>query len=97
MTETYDDDATVAVVESQISTDISGETVVLQLDSGTYYGIDGVGTRVWELLQAEPRTVGELADRVTREYDVERERAREDVDDLLADLSDADLVERVDG
>lgn len=95
MPETYSRDTTVRPVEDQISTEIEDELVVLQLDTGKYFGIDGVGPRVWELLQ-EPLTVGELEDRLIDEYDVSRERLQQDIDSLLAELDDAELIERHD-
>lgn len=95
MPETYSRDTTVRPVEDQISTEIEDELVVLQLDTGKYFGIDGVGPRVWELLQ-EPLTVGELEDRLFDEYDVSRERLQQDIDSLLAELDDAELIERHD-
>jgi hypothetical protein len=93
MSDNYSRDTTVRAVENQISTEIEGELVVLQLEEGEYFGLDGVGPRIWELLQ-ESRTVGDIEDRLTEEYDVSRERVRRDVDDLLADLGDAELIER---
>ena len=72
-----------------------GETVILHRDVGKYYGLNEVGTFIWELLQ-EPRSVDDLCQEVVTEYDVERDRCRTDIEDLLVELADNDLV-RLDG
>ena len=33
-----------------ISTDMNGDTVVMDMDIDTYFGVGGVGTRIWEQL-----------------------------------------------
>jgi len=75
------------------SSEVDGEAVILGLSEGSYYGLDPVGTRIWQLVQ-EPRTVAELRDTITREYDVESERCLGDLLSLLAQLEDADLIVR---
>jgi len=56
--------ATTAVAaENALSTTIDGETVILHRDVGKYYGLNEVGTFVWELLQ-EPRSIEELCQEV---------------------------------
>ena len=37
---------------------VGDEAVLLQLDSGVYYGLDPVGSRIWELLEGEVRRAG---------------------------------------
>ncbi len=81
----------VSVVPHQISCALGSETVVLQLQSGTYYGLNEVGRRVWELI-AEPRTVGEICAVITREFEVEPERCERDVVALLNDLRGNGLI-----
>lgn len=82
---------TVVAVDDALSTTIDGETVILHLDVGKYYGLNEVGTFVWDLLQ-EPRSVDELCREVVDAYEVDRDRCRPDVEDLLVDLVEKDLV-----
>ena len=85
--------ATTAVAaDNTLSTTIDGETVILHRDVGKYYGLNEVGTFVWELLQ-EPRSVDELCREVVGAYDVERNRCRKDIEDLLTDLAQKNLVQ----
>lgn len=84
--------STVVSTERSLSTTIDGETVILHRDVGKYYGLNEVGTFVWELIQ-EPRSVDELCQEVTEEYDVEPERCRNDIKELLVDLAEKNLVQ----
>lgn len=84
--------STVVVAPHQISSDLSGANVILNLDSSIYYGLDGVGARIWNLVQ-QPRTVSEIRDVLVNEYEVDAERAERDLHVLLQRLSDAGLIE----
>ena len=85
-------EAVVIAARDQVSADLEGEAVILGLADGVYYGLDGVGARIWELL-AQPRTAAELHGAITAEYDVDADTAWRDLSSLLAELSDRRLVE----
>jgi len=74
-----------------LSQEVNGETVLLDLEGESYFGLNEVGTRIWQLLQSE-QTVAEALDTLSDEYDVSREQLESDVSDLLGKLSDAGLV-----
>ena len=87
--------ATVVVAaRDQVSADVDGEFVILNLADEVYYGLDGVGARVWALLE-EPRTVAWLASTVSAEYQVDAETAQRDLLALVTDLAGRRLVEVV--
>ena len=71
--------------------EVSGETVLLDLASEKYFGLDPVGTRVWQLL-SEGVNLEAMLDTLLEEYEVGREQLEADVKDLLASLLDAGLV-----
>ena len=73
--------------------EVGGETVLLDLASEQYFGLDGVGTRVWQLLN-EGLGQGAMVDVLLDEYEVERERLEADVRELLASLLEAGLIEQ---
>ncbi|MBI2218842.1 MAG: PqqD family protein [Candidatus Rokubacteria bacterium] len=73
---------------------IAGEGVVLSLDTRMLRGLNPVGTRVWELIDGH-RAVDDIATEIAREFGVEAERARADVDAFVAELADKHLVEMV--
>ena len=74
-----------------LSQEVNGETVLLDLEGETYFGLNDVGTRIWQLLQAE-QTVDETLSALSEEYDVGREQLETDVDELLGKLTEAGLV-----
>jgi hypothetical protein len=76
----------------QVSSDLAGEIVMLNLKNGTYYGLDEVGARVWNLVQA-PTPVAAIRDTILDEYDVEPERCEHDLLALLQELEGAGLIE----
>ena len=71
---------------------MGGEAAILNLKNGIYYGLDPVGSRVWNLLQ-QPRSVAEIRDILSTEYDVDVARLETDLRDLLTQLADNQLVE----
>lgn len=95
MTPELSEDTKLVAVEDQLTSEVDAEKVVLQTETGTYYGIEGVGGRAWELLQ-QPCSVEELRAKIAAEYDVDPERCHRDVDEFLSALLDEQLVERVD-
>lgn len=80
----------------QISTTVDGEQIILHRGSEKYFGLNEVGTRLWEALE-EPRTVDELVATIREEFDVSEERSRNDVESFVSDLEAADLIEASDG
>jgi len=74
------------------SAEIDGEAVLLEPEAGTYYGMNELGTRVWERIET-PTTVTEMEASIHDEYDVDREVVRADLRSFLSDLAAADLIE----
>jgi hypothetical protein len=82
----------VAATKDQVSSDVGGETILLSMQSAMYYGLDPVGSRIWELVR-EPIGVLEIRDVIAREYDVELERCEADVLAFLQELAAKGLIE----
>ena len=74
------------------SAQVHGETVLLDLQHGKYYSLNGTGAAVWALLD-EPRTATELCAALLERFDVEPETLRGDLQDLLDDLRRQGLIE----
>jgi hypothetical protein len=74
-----------------VSCDLDTERIVLNLGSGIYHSIDGVGRRIWELVQ-EPRSVREIRDTLIAEFEVEEQQCEADLLAFLCDLESAGLV-----
>jgi hypothetical protein len=85
-------DSVVIVAQDQVSSDLADEKVILSIGSGKYFGLRGVGGRIWELIK-EPHRVAEVRDIILSEYEVEPERCETDLLDLLEKLVDRGLAE----
>ena len=69
----------------------SGETVLLNLNTGVYFGLDPVGSRAWELLLQHgdlPAVVREMSN----EFDVDEPTLNRDLEELLGDLTQRGLL-----
>ena len=80
-----------SIPEHVLSRKLDDEMVLLNLDSGEYFGLNDTGTRVWELV-ADGRSRQEVADRLTDEFEVTAEVASNHVASLLGELLDAGLL-----
>ena len=70
-----------------------GETsVLLNLATETYYGLDETGTRFWQLMM-EYHAWGPVFDRMAQEYLVDPDRLDQDLTRLIAELKDHNLIE----
>lgn len=76
-----------------LSQEVSGETVLLDLAGETYFGLNEVGTRVWQLLKQD-HGFTEIVDVLESEFDVARDRLEADIAALLAQLEGAGIVIR---
>lgn len=72
--------------------ELDGESVLLNVKTGVYYGLDEVGTRMWTLL-AEHREVEKTCAILLDEYEVTEDRLREDLWGLIEQLNRKGLVE----
>ncbi|MGE5493520.1 MAG: lasso peptide biosynthesis PqqD family chaperone [Actinomycetota bacterium] len=75
-----------------ISADVDGELVMMSIERGNYYGLSGIGSRIWQLIET-PVTVSALCDKLLQEYDVERSVCEVDVLEFLGKLAEQELIE----
>jgi hypothetical protein len=77
--------------DAAIESSVGDETVLLNLDNDTYYGLDPVGTRIWELLK-EGRSTAEICRLLGAQYEVEQVTIENDVRNFLTDLKTHGIV-----
>lgn len=82
-----------AASESVIARTIGDETVLLNIDTEAYFGLNEVGSVVWQSLNNGPLDTQSIVNAVTENFDVERTLAAADVSALLATLLDQGLVQ----
>ena len=82
----------VVAASEQVSCPLGEESAILNLKSSIYYGLDPVGTLVWNLLR-QPRCIGDIRDTLVNEYDVEAAQCERDLLDLLLKMRNEGLIE----
>ena len=85
------DSMKVTVPENVMFRDLEGEAVLLNLDNENYYGLDSVGTRMWNVLSSTG-SIQEAYDVLITEYDAEPEVLRKDLLELVKDLETQGLI-----
>jgi hypothetical protein len=85
-------DSSIVATKDQVSSNLAGEEVILDLKSGVYYSLNEVGASIWNLIQ-EPRTVNEIRDTLLAEYEVEPSQCDRELLVLIHQLEAEGLVE----
>jgi len=75
----------------KISTELEDETIILDMDSGVYNGLDSVGTAIWRLLKHEI-FFADLRQALMDEYDVEKNVCETDILSFLQKLASNGLI-----
>jgi len=71
---------------------LDGESVLLNLESERYFGLDSTGTRMWELVTTQP-SIGLAFEKLLDEFDVEAEPLRNHLSQLLSGLVENGLLQ----
>jgi len=71
---------------------LDDEAVILNVANGIYFGLDSVGTRMWQLM-SEHRSTDPVVGTLLDEYEVGEDRLRYDLDQLIRQLVDKGIVQ----
>ena len=72
-------------------TDLSGENVMVDFESGKYFLIKGVGNDIWDMIQEEI-TAGEIIEKLLQEYEVSEEECEKSVFEFLGKLEELQFI-----
>lgn len=86
-----DDNARLTPSDEAIDSIVGDETVILHLDSCAYYGLDPIGTLIWEGLKAGEK-LASIRDSILAGYEVTAEVAEADMQRFLQDLIDHGML-----
>lgn len=81
----------VVASSAQVSSELQDESVILDVQSGTYYGLNDVGASIWTLIQ-EPKAIANVQASIMAEYEVSAEQCEQDILTLLEQLIEIGLV-----
>jgi hypothetical protein len=81
----------VVISQEVLSQELGEEMVLLDLTGEAYFGLDKVGTRIWQLM-GESKSLAQVVDTMLEEYDVSAEILLRDLDALVSKLKDSRLI-----
>lgn len=84
-------DRTLRIPDHVLSRRVGEETVLLSLADEHYYGLDDVGTRLWEILK-DGTTFERAVETLLAEYDVDRDVLVRDLTAVVQDLRSNGLL-----
>ena len=74
-----------------ICAQVNGEMVALNVEKGMCYGLDPIGSRIWDAIEA-PTSIGEICNALVKAYRVDQATCERDVVDLIEELRDEGLL-----
>lgn len=80
-------------VTGVVEADIDGERVLLAPSTLTYFGLNSIGARVWDLVGPTGNTEESLLRDLTAEFDVDEATCRHDVTEFLTAATQAGALE----
>jgi hypothetical protein len=84
-------DCRIAISEDAVFRELDGEAVILQLESGVFFGLDPVGTRLWQLIDTHGQ-LGAVLSVALQEFDAAPEVLERDLLRLVSELEEKQLV-----
>jgi hypothetical protein len=91
MTQTITRASFVRVSPNHVACDLESDAVLLNFDSGIYYGLNPIANRIWHIAQ-QPIAVADILATLLGEYDVDADRCERDLLALLDELSTHKLI-----
>lgn len=83
------------VTPTVLSSKIEDEAILMSFEADSYFGLDPVGSRIWELLTIKAATTNELVVLLTEEYEVDEKTCRENIQEFIDDMSTKKLIRLV--
>lgn len=80
------------VPEHVLFQEVAGNAALLNLESETYFGLDDVGTRMWQAME-RARTIGDAVEDLAETYDAPLETLQRDLISLVSDLRSHGLLD----
>ena len=81
----------IVVSKDVVSCNLGEETAMLDMKEGVYYGLNDMGTIIWDLIQ-KPITIEEIVEKILAEYDVDEETCYIDLKELFGEMLENGLV-----
>ena len=80
----------IKAASGQVASELDNETIIMNAESGQYFGLDGVGQDIWKLIQ-NPISLNQICNEILSIYEVTKDECEQDVMSLVNEL----LVEEI--
>ncbi len=77
--------------EKMIDASIDGETVMMSIEHGLYYGLDSVASKIWQLIE-KPKSVANICYHLQQSYDINEQQCQQEVIGFLKKLNQNDII-----
>ncbi len=84
-------DTQVTASEKMLASDLGDEVVMMCIEKGKYYSLQGPSGRIWQLLET-PKTLAEISTTLLDEYDVAKDVCEDQLLSLVSQLRDQEIV-----
>ena len=88
---TLNSDTTLAQGTDHVETAVGDQIMMMHIENGKYYALEGTARRIWELLE-QPKTLNDVVSDLVGEYEIDSEECRADVSVFVRDLMENGLV-----
>ena len=83
--------SSVKISDDVISRNLQGEFVLLNLKTGTYYGLDLIGSKTWRFIETY-ESLQKICDLLMEEFDVPEEQCKKDLLNFITMLEENKLI-----
>ena len=84
-------DAVVQRNEDLLTSNIGEEVVMMSIENSAYYGLDPVGSKIWDMLD-KPVSVSDLCEHLQECFDVSPQQCQKDVLEFLIEMQEEDML-----
>jgi hypothetical protein len=72
--------------------DVNGDLIVMSAETFDYFSLEGVGSRIWELLEPGPITVESITATLIAEFEVDEDTCSQAVTAFLNEAQQSGIV-----
>ncbi|MES2796095.1 MAG: PqqD family protein [Bacteroidota bacterium] len=88
----YQNNDIIKISGNVLSSQLGDESVILDHQHGLYFGLDNVGSFVWEKIQEKEMTVAEVKEAVMLEFEADEATVESDLTTLFNQLKEENLI-----
>lgn len=80
------------ISQEVLSSKIDDEVVLMSIEADSYFGLDPIGSHIWEILSKKTASINELVTLLLEEYEVDEATCLKDVQTFIEDMSARKLI-----